>query len=135
MAEKERRKKNQFNFPIIMKGPEASLSVFILGLNNCAEHKGFAMSVAHTASCVNSKPLQVFWGFQCNLLSRDSSGPFYASPSALSPSTLLRVSSWRLCYRPFLFPVSPEVRAPTFPRRRKSKAFAFRGLVPAVLCT
>lgn len=46
MAEKEGGKKNQFNFSSIMKVPEARLSVFILGLNNCAQHKGFAMSVA-----------------------------------------------------------------------------------------
>lgn len=53
------KEKNQFKFSIVIKVQETSLSIFILGLNNSAENKGFAMSVAHTASCVNAKPLQV----------------------------------------------------------------------------
>lgn len=56
---KKRKENNRFKFSIIMKVPETSLFMFILGLRNCAENKAFAMSVAHTASCEDSKPLQV----------------------------------------------------------------------------
>lgn len=56
---KKRKEKNQFRFSIIMKVPETSLSMFILGLSNCTKDEAFALSVAHTASCENSKSLQV----------------------------------------------------------------------------
>lgn len=134
MAERK-EKKNQFNFSIIMKVPEARLCVFILGLNNCAEeHQGFATSVAHTASCVNSKPLQVSRGLQCNLSLKDSSGRLHAGLLCPQPKTLLRGSPGVFIKTHSLLSIS-GVRAPTFSWKRKSKAFAFRGLVPAVLCT
>lgn len=67
--------------------------VLMWSLNNCAEDKGFAMSVAHTASCVNSEPWQVSRGLLRNL-SR-------AEPSALRaiPKAPHRVLS---CRHPFL---------------------------------
>lgn len=56
---KKRKEKNQFRFSIIMKVPETSLFMFILGLSNCTKDEASALSVARTASCENSKSLQV----------------------------------------------------------------------------